>query len=401
VLCDLEERTRQEAAAQLGWPEGTVAGRLARGRALLARKLARHGLVIVVGSLGTMLSQNASSARVPAALVESTVKAATMVAAGPAAASAVISARVIGLTEGVLKAMLISSLKTMMATAALVVLGTMALGYGVLAGGQPNGKGQTADKTVARTDDKPKEGEAAKKPPVVGQEVPAQPEKPKEEEPVREREIADRMVLPLITFDEGFEDPNLTLQDMLDILTYRKGVKMTINRKAFDRDEVPDVEKTLIAKQAPIPPMRKTTVGDFLDVVLARVPAKSRAMYVIRDRFVEITTLAAVREELGRKPDDPVLPLVYVRIDKQPLEKALEVLSDRTGMSLVVDPRAAEKAKVPVSAMFKSVPLDSAVRVLADMADLQSVQIDNMLYLTSPENADRLTRQKKTPAAKP
>src|SRR5262245_12293223 len=44
VLCDLEGKTRKDAARQLGCPEGTVAGQLARARAMLAKRLARHGL---------------------------------------------------------------------------------------------------------------------------------------------------------------------------------------------------------------------------------------------------------------------------------------------------------------------------------------------------------------------
>src|SRR5258708_5590664 len=44
VLCDLEGKPRKDAARQLGWPSGTLASRLVRGRVLLAKRLTRHGV---------------------------------------------------------------------------------------------------------------------------------------------------------------------------------------------------------------------------------------------------------------------------------------------------------------------------------------------------------------------
>ncbi|HEV3384631.1 MAG TPA: sigma-70 family RNA polymerase sigma factor [Gemmata sp.] len=53
VLCELEGLTLDEAARRLGWPKGTVAGRLSRGRELLRRRLSRRrGLVFPVLILG-------------------------------------------------------------------------------------------------------------------------------------------------------------------------------------------------------------------------------------------------------------------------------------------------------------------------------------------------------------
>jgi RNA polymerase sigma factor (sigma-70 family) len=42
LLCELEGLTLDEAARRLGWPKGTVAGRLSRGRELLRRRMSRR-----------------------------------------------------------------------------------------------------------------------------------------------------------------------------------------------------------------------------------------------------------------------------------------------------------------------------------------------------------------------
>jgi RNA polymerase sigma factor (sigma-70 family) len=127
VLCDLEGKTRKEAAGQLRLPEGTVASRLTRARAMLAKRLARHGLAVSGGALAAVLSQKVASAGVPNSVVSSTIKAVSTFAAGQAAATGVVSAKVVALTEGVLKAMLLMKWKTMIvlvgALGAIVFLG--------------------------------------------------------------------------------------------------------------------------------------------------------------------------------------------------------------------------------------------------------------------------------------
>src|SRR5262249_559628 len=106
VLCDLEGKTRKEAAHCLGVPEGTVAGRTARARAMLAKRLARHGFAVSGGALAALLSQGAASASAPAAVVASAIKSANVLAAGGA-----VAANAAALTEGVLKTMLLTKLK--------------------------------------------------------------------------------------------------------------------------------------------------------------------------------------------------------------------------------------------------------------------------------------------------
>jgi RNA polymerase sigma factor (sigma-70 family) len=138
VLSDLEGRTRKEVAAQLGCPEGTVASRLVRARSMLAKRLTRRGVALSGGALAAVLSQNASAC-VPTLMVTSTIKAANL---------GQIPAKVAALAEGVLKTMLLTKLKSVMAI--LVVAAMVGLiGFGIA-------RGQPKKEVPRKKDDKPK-----------------------------------------------------------------------------------------------------------------------------------------------------------------------------------------------------------------------------------------------------
>jgi RNA polymerase sigma factor (sigma-70 family) len=140
VVCDLEGLSRREAAARLGWTEGTVAGRLSRGRAVLARRLAGYGLAVPAGVLGSVPES------VAAGLSESTARLGVLVAAG----EAVVAAPVAALTQGVMKAMLLTKLKglTVGVMVGCAVLATAAAGWQADAAPQ--------DRTTAKAADAPK-----------------------------------------------------------------------------------------------------------------------------------------------------------------------------------------------------------------------------------------------------
>jgi RNA polymerase sigma factor (sigma-70 family) len=108
VVCYLAGKTNEQAARELQWPLGTVKIRLARGRALLARRLARRGLALSATLAGVGVSETMAGAPLPIGLPFATARAAAAFAATSASGTAGTAA---ALARSALKSMLLARIR--------------------------------------------------------------------------------------------------------------------------------------------------------------------------------------------------------------------------------------------------------------------------------------------------
>src|SRR5262249_3371942 len=135
LLCYLEGKTQDEAAAELGWPRGTLKRRLERGRDLLRSRLARRGITL---SAGLFVAALAGPHPWPASLAGARVEAAAASAAAPATVAGAVSAHAAALAEGgapaavavKVKLAAVAVLAVAVAGAGLAVHCTLAVGAG-------------------------------------------------------------------------------------------------------------------------------------------------------------------------------------------------------------------------------------------------------------------------------
>lgn len=116
LLCGIRELTTAQAAAELGWPVGTVASRLSRGRNLLAERLVQRGIALSA-ALGLLSALSArATAAVPNELVRTAIASASLSG---------VTASVVSLTSEVLLSMKMTTLRLL--GAGLILGGAVAL----------------------------------------------------------------------------------------------------------------------------------------------------------------------------------------------------------------------------------------------------------------------------------
>src|SRR5437899_916615 len=101
LLCCLQGLSQEEAAAQLGWPRGTLKRRLELGRELLKKRLTRRGLALAAGLIALLPAGAALAVAQPAALTQALLRAAKPFATGQPLPPGLIAGNAVAVAEAV------------------------------------------------------------------------------------------------------------------------------------------------------------------------------------------------------------------------------------------------------------------------------------------------------------
>jgi hypothetical protein len=182
---------------------------------------------------------------------------------------------------------------------------------------------------------------------------------------------------------KDFQNP-MTFKEFLGLLYEKlaaRGLEFSglIDRSGFQEayPDLPDINDAPI--QFPALP-RHMTVADSLRTALRQLPAK--AAYVVREGTIVVTPEA--HAEVGYL----LRTKVAASFHRQPLGEAIDMIAERSGVSVVIDRRVEDNMKMPVTARLRgNVTAEDALRLLTQAADLKIVVLRSAVFVTTPATA--------------
>jgi hypothetical protein len=195
---------------------------------------------------------------------------------------------------------------------------------------------------------------------------------------------------------KDFQAP-MTLKDALALIQDKlqarykdeDALPILVNLEAF-KTEPADSGEQIYETQIKFPRFpRRMSVATALKVVLSQVVA-TKATFLVRDQYVEVTTVteASLPRLLQQK--------AFAAFERRPFAEAVEELSAPSGVSVILDPRLADKLKAPVTATLNhDIPLEGALRLLADTVGAKLYVSEDGVYITTAANAEALEKEGK------
>jgi type II secretory pathway component GspD/PulD (secretin) len=154
-----------------------------------------------------------------------------------------------------------------------------------------------------------------------------------------------------------------------------------------ERAKVPIVLDRATIQQLGLDPNEMPVTARLKDVKLKAglrtVLAHYNLGYAAIGDTIVVTTEDVAQQRLLRQSVD-------VDVADQSLADELKRLGRVTGVNLVIDPRQAKAAQANVALRLEDVPLETAVRLLAELGGLKPVRMGTVVFVTSQERADKL-----------
>jgi hypothetical protein len=207
----------------------------------------------------------------------------------------------------------------------------------------------------------------------------------------RAAEVRKKLAAP-INFG-GIDDPDTKFSEALELFHKVTDITFEVNEDAFRSEMIDDLDNKPLGRA--VPKMSGVSAETALRRVLARIRSVCGAWFVVRGGVVEITTRHEASPSNWRSSQEPVRrpPEVSISFDKRELQDALREIADATGVNIVLDTRATDRGKTAVTATLRDVAVDTAIQILATMAELQVAVLDDVLCVTTKEGAKSLQKE--------